>query len=155
MAFDPRQGRPLYGDGQMRSSTADRESAIEILKTGFAEGRLDQEEYEERVEQVYLSRTYGDLARLTWDLPAVTPAGLGLQRQAYPVQPAQRRVNGLATASAVCAFFPGLLSVAAVIFGLIARAQILERDERGAGLATFGIVLGGFMSLLFVLWVAI
>jgi Domain of unknown function (DUF1707) len=56
--------------GHMRSSWADRERAIDVLKAAFAEGRLDQDEYAERAGRVHSSRTYADLALLTADLPA-------------------------------------------------------------------------------------
>jgi len=62
------------GYGAMRSSTADRERAVDVLKAAFAEGRLDQAEYTDRVGLVYSSRTYAELAALTADLP-VGPLG--------------------------------------------------------------------------------
>jgi hypothetical protein len=69
------------GYGHMRSAQADRERAIDVLKAAFAEGRLDQDEYAGRVGQVYASRTYGELAALTADLPA-GPLGTLAQLQA-------------------------------------------------------------------------
>jgi hypothetical protein len=57
------------GYGHMRASDAERERAVDVLKAAFTEGRLDQEEYTERVGQVHVSQTYGDLADLTRDLP--------------------------------------------------------------------------------------
>ena len=71
--------------GRMRAATADRERAIDVLKAAFAEGRLDQDEYTDRVGQVYSSRTYGELARLTADLPAGPLGTLG--PPARPVAP--------------------------------------------------------------------
>lgn len=85
--------RPGYGD--MRASTADRERAIDVLKAAFAEGRLNQAEYADRVGLVYSSRTYADLAALTADLP-VGPFGMlppapmmPMPYQPMPYQPAQ------------------------------------------------------------------
>jgi len=69
--------------GKLRAGHADRERAIDVLKAGFAEGRLDQDEYVERVGQVHASRTYGELAALTSDLP-VGPLG---SLAAMPVSP--------------------------------------------------------------------
>ena len=66
---------PPPGPGQLRSSAADRERAADVLKAAFAEGRLDQDEYSERVGQVHASRTYAELAALTADLPAAPGAG--------------------------------------------------------------------------------
>ena len=148
MVFDSRWVMPPVSHGQMRASTADRESAIEILKAGFAEGRLTQEEYTERVGLAYASRTYDDLTAITWDLPAPGQV-TGLIRDVLPVQ---RQLNGLAVSSVVLAFFPGLLSMLAVVLGLAARTQIREHGGRGAALASVGIVVGALSSLLFALW---
>jgi Domain of unknown function (DUF1707) len=47
--------------GRMRSSHADREQAIEVLKDAFAQGRLDKDELEARVGHAFASRTYAQL----------------------------------------------------------------------------------------------
>lgn len=151
MVFDPRWVMPPGGHGQMRASTADREGAIEILKSGFTEGRLTQEEYEERVGLTYASRTYDDLTRITWDLPAPGQV-TSLIRQPAEFAPVQRQLNGLAVSSVVLAFFPGLLSMLAVVLGLAARTQIREHGGRGSGVAGLGIAIGALSSLLFALW---
>ncbi|MCX5169301.1 DUF1707 SHOCT-like domain-containing protein [Streptomyces antibioticus] len=59
----------------LRASDADRERVAEILRDALAEGRLDMSEFEERLEQTYQARTYGELTPITRDLPApgVTP----------------------------------------------------------------------------------
>ncbi|MCX5558020.1 DUF1707 domain-containing protein [Streptomyces sp. NBC_00038] len=60
---------------ELRASDADRERVSEVLRDALAEGRLDMEEFEERLEATYKARTYGELAQITRDLPApgVTP----------------------------------------------------------------------------------
>ncbi|MFI1048591.1 DUF1707 domain-containing protein [Streptomyces griseoruber] len=60
----------------LRASDADRERVAEVLRDALAEGRLDMAEFEERLEQTYRARTYGELAPITRDLPAagVVPA---------------------------------------------------------------------------------
>jgi Domain of unknown function (DUF1707) len=52
------------------ASSADRERAVGVLRAGFTEGRLNQEELDDRVAQAYAARTYGQLWALTADLPA-------------------------------------------------------------------------------------
>lgn len=52
------------------AATADRERAAGVLRAGFAEGRLTQDELDDRLARVYSSRTYGELWALTADLPA-------------------------------------------------------------------------------------
>jgi hypothetical protein len=55
---------------ELRASDADRERVAEMLRDALAEGRLDMEEFEERLEATYAARTYGELAPITRDLPA-------------------------------------------------------------------------------------
>ncbi|QES48432.1 hypothetical protein DEJ50_12000 [Streptomyces venezuelae] len=54
----------------LRASDADRERVVERLRDAVAEGRLTLEEFEERLEAAYASRTYAELEPLTRDLPA-------------------------------------------------------------------------------------
>jgi len=54
----------------MRASDADRERVVERLRTALNEGRLDLGEYDERMQQAYSAKTYGDLDGLLTDLPA-------------------------------------------------------------------------------------
>lgn len=53
----------------MRAGDADRDSTVMILRDAFAEGRLTQEEFDERLESAHAARTYADLAKVTSDLP--------------------------------------------------------------------------------------
>ncbi|MET8947662.1 DUF1707 domain-containing protein [Streptomyces sp. NPDC004542] len=55
---------------ELRASDADRERVAEVLRDALAEGRLDMEEFEERLEATYKARTYGELTPITRDLPA-------------------------------------------------------------------------------------
>ena len=72
---DSGQGLPVRY-GQMRSSAAEREQTIDILKTAFAEGRLTQQEHEDRIGLALGPLTYAELAALTSDLPAGLPGSL-------------------------------------------------------------------------------
>jgi hypothetical protein len=58
------------GRGPLRASRADRERVIDILKAAFVDERLTKDEFDLRVGQVFVSRTYADLDVLTSDLPA-------------------------------------------------------------------------------------
>jgi hypothetical protein len=75
-----------------------------------------------------------------------------------PGYPAPRPTNGFAIASLVLGivgFIFVVPSILALIFGYIARSQIKERGENGAGLAIAGIVLGwvvvGGLAVIFVI----
>jgi Domain of unknown function (DUF1707)/Domain of unknown function (DUF4190) len=152
MPSEPGQGRLSSGYSNMRASTADREGAVDVLKAAFAEGRLTQEECEERAGQAFGARTYGELATLTADLPSGTLGALPPPQSGFQVSPSSRPMNRMAVASLVIALMP-VIPILAVFTGLIAHGQIQERGERGAGVATAGIVIGGFVSLLFMFYV--
>src|SRR4051795_6887364 len=54
---------------ELRAADADRERVAEVLRDALAEGRLDMEEFEERLEATYSARTYGELTPIPRDLP--------------------------------------------------------------------------------------
>lgn len=58
----------------MRAGDADRERVLERLRVASAEGRLDLDEFDERVRAALAARTFGDLAVLTADLPGEPPS---------------------------------------------------------------------------------
>jgi hypothetical protein len=153
----------------MRASDADRERAVDVLKAGFAEGRLNRQEYEARVERAYRAATYGQLAAVVADLPqgpvppaAIVPApGLayGPPRigATYLPVPA-RRHNSLAVASLLCGLAGVVLVVPAlpaIVLGHQARRQIRHTGEDGEGPATAGMVLGYVVSLLWAVLVLV
>jgi hypothetical protein len=67
----------LAGRGHLRAAQADREQAVTVLKAAYAQGRLTKDELEARAGQAFASRTYAELAALTADLPAASPAATG------------------------------------------------------------------------------
>jgi hypothetical protein len=54
---------------QTRISDADRERAMADLAQHYADGRLDHDEYDERLDAIWTARTRADLAILFSDLP--------------------------------------------------------------------------------------
>ncbi|MGA0208426.1 MAG: DUF1707 SHOCT-like domain-containing protein [Candidatus Nanopelagicales bacterium] len=56
-------------ESHMRASDADRDATIAALREAFAEGRLSQDEFDERLGRAHSARTYADLSHLTEDLP--------------------------------------------------------------------------------------
>jgi hypothetical protein len=69
----PDEGGPA-SRGHLRAAQADREQTITVLKAAYAQGRLTKDELEARAGQAFASRTYAELATLTADLPADSPA---------------------------------------------------------------------------------
>jgi hypothetical protein len=78
-------------NGRLRAAHADRDHVIDVLKAAFVQGRLAKNEFDLRVSQTLTSRTYGDLAALTADLPAGL-AATAVPRKPAPV-PGQPQVN--------------------------------------------------------------
>jgi len=60
-------------DDRMRVSDADREALTARLRDHYAEGRLTQDELDERVSAALSAKTFGDLRALTTDLPGPVP----------------------------------------------------------------------------------
>jgi Domain of unknown function (DUF1707) len=62
------------GQEHHRASDADRERVADRLRHALDEGRLTVLEYDERLRAAYGSLTYGELAKVTSDLPAPAPS---------------------------------------------------------------------------------
>jgi hypothetical protein len=63
-------GTALAVNPDWLAASADRERAVGVLRAGFAEGRLTQDELTDRVGRAYVARTYRELWALTADLPS-------------------------------------------------------------------------------------
>src|SRR5690349_6534980 len=71
----PRPGSEIVANGKPLPVTyADRERAIRTLKAALAQGRLTEEEHDERTARASVSRSHAELASLTADLPDGLPA---------------------------------------------------------------------------------
>lgn len=97
---------------EMRASDAERERVAERLRDAVAEGRLDMEEFEQRLDIAYRARTHGELVPLVADLPA---PGAGAADPLPAVDPAgapartrwRDRIGLPATSSSAFAFWGG------------------------------------------------
>ena len=122
----------------------DRERAIDVLKAGFAEGRLTKAEYDHRTARVYAARTYGELGSLVSDLPTGPLDGPA----PYPVPMYRPRppLNSAAVASLACGigvfFTVGLSAIPAIALGHSARREMRATGERGDSMAVTGMALG-------------
>ncbi|WP_121183196.1 DUF1707 domain-containing protein [Nocardiopsis sp. Huas11] len=74
---DPLPAHPAPAGG-LRASHQDRDAVVDLLRDAAAEGRIDYDELDERLERALTSKTHAELAALTADLPA--PQGAGHQR---------------------------------------------------------------------------
>jgi hypothetical protein len=80
--------RIRYSDQHIRVSDAERNSVAELLGQHYADGRLDQAEFDERISRTMAAKTRGDLAGLFDDLPEGGPAGAGPAGPGGPNDPA-------------------------------------------------------------------
>jgi hypothetical protein len=92
--------------GDLRVGHADRDQVIGTLKTAYVQGRLTEDELDARVEQVYASRTYAELAEVTADIPAE------LTRARPPRNP--WRATKLAWGVVYALILPGLMTLVAL-----------------------------------------
>lgn len=97
----------------LRASRADRERVIDLLKAAFVQGRLDRDEFDARIGQAVASRTYGELAAVTADIPAEL---IGALPRRPPVR-ARRRIpfNTAVTGGACMAALVNVGMIAALI----------------------------------------
>jgi len=92
--------RIRYSDQHIRVSDAERNAVAELLGQHYADGRLDQAEFDERVSRTMAAKTRGDLLGLFDDLPDIdSTAGAGPTGPGGPAGPAipyqmQRRRRG-------------------------------------------------------------
>ena len=56
---------------EIRASDAEREYVVDVLRGHCGAGRIDLDEFSERINKVYAARTIGELNDITADLPAV------------------------------------------------------------------------------------
>ncbi|WP_017576077.1 DUF1707 SHOCT-like domain-containing protein [Nocardiopsis kunsanensis] len=98
------------GPERIRASDADRDAVAHRLRDALAEGRLDLDEHNERLDATYRSKTVGELVPLTEDLPEApsdtaltTPASGSLR----PSRGSERVVAASPTSSSAIAIMGG------------------------------------------------
>jgi Domain of unknown function (DUF1707) len=144
--------RIRYSDQHIRVSDAERSAVADILGQHYADGRLDQAEFDERVSRTMAAKTRGDLTGLFDDLPeAETGAGANVPRgpvgPSAPYQVRRRRGGGivrpllLLTLLFICAnvawhaltswfFFQPFVWAFFIAAGIIIVARLVHRHDR-------------------------
>ncbi len=142
----------MASDHMMRASDQDRDVVVATLRDAYTAGRLTLEEFDERTTAAYASRTWGDLRKLTEDLPSQPVLGSDIPGRHLPapalpahpprasgsVPPPTRRrrrpvaffplvalwlLLALATRSTHDIVGPTLVLVMAVVFASLARRR--------------------------------
>ena len=74
-SVEPFQAGGQPGSPAPRASDADRDAVVQRLQEAFADGRLDDDEFDSRTRAALTARTQPDLDRLLADLPSPPPGG--------------------------------------------------------------------------------
>jgi len=135
-AQPPAEREPGVPDTTPRASDAERNQAIDRLRAAYVEGRLDQEEFDERSGTALKARTIGQLERLFDDLPTSYHRGAPVYRAhaGAPVVrpgPGGNRVS-IAIMSSVDRKGPWRVPPDSTAFALMGGVQL---DLRGATLS--------------------
>jgi hypothetical protein len=130
-----------------RAADSDREATAERLRDAAGDGRLEPDELEQRVEAAYSARTYGELAKLTADLPEPAPAGGG-RPALWQSEELRARLATFIVANVVCVsvwlltggegdFWPKwvLLGTGIALFVTIVHSVLGVEEERDDGRA--------------------
>jgi hypothetical protein len=136
-----------------RTSRADRDHVIELLKSAFVQDRLTKDELETRVALALGSRTYADLAELTADLPAspshAAPALADADPAADPAAPPSARPPGAPSrtmATAVRRAGLCLLTAFALVGVIFLTHDVLIQFIASLGIIGSPIAASGFLG---------
>ena len=75
-------------DDPIRASDADREVVVATLREAYTAGRLTLDEFDERMTAAYAGKTWGDLRKLTADLPVQPVLGTDIPDRQPSTSPA-------------------------------------------------------------------
>ena len=101
----------------LRASDADRDATADRLRQHHTDGRLDQDEFQERLDRCFAAKTVGELAELTRDLPDDTPRQRAVGRTGF----------GLLGCLRMIPIVPIILAIVAIhlIFGVVGGLWVL------------------------------
>jgi Domain of unknown function (DUF1707)/2TM domain len=77
---------PIRSGAHQRVSDAEREAVVEQLRLNMADGRLDIDEFGERVESTLAARTGAELQAILADLPHVVPPDEAVRKRKASVR---------------------------------------------------------------------
>lgn len=99
---------PARFPGHMRVADADRAVVSDLLSAAYAEGRLDREEHDQRLEQAMAAKTFDDLRSLTGDLVPGSNTGRTMGAFSSAGSPLIDRSDNDGKADATMALFGGM-----------------------------------------------
>jgi uncharacterized protein DUF1707 len=115
------------GMEEMRAGDKDRQAVADKLKQALDEGRLDLAEYDERLQQTYAAKTYGDLDGLLDDLPGLAgPPAVATSSEPAATSPAPPPTRSEKTGRLVRMWlggFGGVFVVSSVIWLVVSLSS--------------------------------
>ncbi len=87
----------MASDHMMRASDLDRDAVVATLRDAYTAGRLTLEEFDERTTAAYAGKTWGELRKLTEDLPVQPVLGSDVPGRHLPtpaLPPPPSRASG-------------------------------------------------------------
>ncbi|WP_067458814.1 DUF1707 and DUF4870 domain-containing protein [Actinomadura macra] len=118
-----------YAVGDLRVSDAEREPVIQRLQDAYAEGRIDHDEFDMRVQLAMTAKTRHDLETVTRDLVPVQDQAMLAQASAEQPTGEDRMLAAAAHAVAVPTLFVGPL-VLMLVSGK--RSEYVRRQAKEA-----------------------
>lgn len=119
----------------LRISDADRHRVAELLREAAGEGRLDLDELDQRLEQAYAAKTYGDLVPLTLDLPTHTDTTPAVRPTGTPVHASDGRPVRSAPGT------PATWNTSLAIMSESTRGGVWHVGERHVAISVMGSVV--------------
>src|SRR5215213_2089052 len=134
----------------MRVSDPERQAAAQRIGAAWAEGRLDDAEYDRRLAQAFAAVTYGDLDQLFADLPGprpfLPPPQYGPPQPGYRVMPSEAAPVRYARPAGALGQVRGtglqmlLFVVTFGVWGYVYLFQTHEEMKRHTGVGIGGVV---------------
>ncbi|NYI78992.1 DUF1707 and DUF4870 domain-containing protein [Nocardioides panzhihuensis] len=119
---------------ELRCTDADRDRVIDVLKSAYADGRLDQAEFDVRFDLTMKAKTYAALEPITRDLvaqpAAVAPGPAKPARDLLPPPTTEERLLGaLAQATTLV---PIVVGPAIIYYTVGKRSEFVKHHAAGA-----------------------
>ena len=128
----PAPPTPPVGD-ELRCTDADRDRVIDLLKAAYADGRLDQAEFDVRFDLTMKSKTYAALEPITRDLvaqPTPAPAPAKPARDLLPPPTTEERL--LAALAQATTWVPVVVGPAILYYTVGKRSEFVKHHAAGA-----------------------
>ncbi|GGU16548.1 DUF1707 and DUF4870 domain-containing protein [Nocardioides albus] len=130
----PASTTPPAQSDELRCTDADRDRVIDVLKSAYADGRLDQAEFDVRFDLTMKAKTYVALEPITRDLvaqpAAVAPSPAKPARDLLPPPTTEERL--LAALAQATTWVPIVVGPAILYYTVGKRSEFVKHHAAGA-----------------------